>query len=267
MLSYFANPHRFMALSKWLLPVLTILGVVTLLAGWFWAVFLLPVEEEMGRTTSIMYVHVPAAWVSMMAYGMMAGASLVYLIWRHSLADVAAKSAAPAAAAFAFLCLVTGSLWGRPAWGTYWVWDARLTAMLFQLFLVLGYMALRAAYARETQAAQASAILCLVGAINLPIIKYSVDWWNSLHQPSSVFASKTKALQACLDRYGPDAADTCQQVAEATGLAPVYLWPLLFNALAASLVFGALLLAGMRTEVMTRQYETRLARLNRGSGT
>ena len=265
MLSYFANPHRFMALSKWLLPVLSVLGAITLIAGWIWAAFFLPLEEEMGRTTSIMYLHVPAAWASLMSYGMMAVASLIYLIWRHSLADVAAKSAAPAAAGFAFLCLVTGSLWGRPAWGTYWVWDARLTAMLFQLFLVLGYMALRAAYSRETQAAQASAILCLVGAINLPIIKYSVDWWNSLHQPSSMFASKNRALAECLNRYGQDAMETCQKVAENTGLSPEFFWPLILNALAASLVFGALLLASMRAEIYSRQYETRLARLNRGN--
>ena len=239
MLSYFSNPRNFMRLSSWLLPIFSVLGLAMLLSGWFWALFYVPEEQYQGATARIMFVHVPAAWVSLLSYAFMAVASFIYLIMRHSLADVAAKSAAPVAAAFAFICLATGSLWGRPTWGTYWIWDARLTSMLFQLFLILGYMALRAAYQRQAAGAQAAAILCLVGAINLPIIKFSVDWWNTLHQPASFM------------KMG------------GSGLAPEYLWPLLYNAIGASFVFGAILLALMRADVFQRRYDTALARLNR----
>ena len=239
MISRFANPHRFMALSRWLLPAFALLGFVMLITGWAWALLYVPEERYQGASARIMFVHVPAAWVSLMGYATMAIGSFLYLILRHTLADVAAKSAAPAAAAFSFICLATGSLWGRPTWGTYWIWDARLTSMLFQLFLILGYMALRSAYTRESDAARAGSILCLVGAINLPIIKFSVDWWNTLHQPASFI------------RIG------------GSSLAPEFLWPLLFNAIGSSFVFGALLLAAMRADVLKRQYEAALARLNR----
>ncbi len=239
MFSTFANPHRFMALSKWLLPVFAGLGAVMLVTGWIWAIFFVPEEQYQGATARIMYIHVPAAMVSMAAYATMAIGSLLYLTLKHTLADVAAKSAAPTAAALSFICLITGALWGRPTWGTYWIWDARLTSMLFQLFLILGYMALRSAFQREQDAARAGAILCLVGAVNLPIIKFSVDWWNTLHQPAGFITMSGSSL------------------------AGEFFWPLLYNLFAVMFVFGALLMAAMRADIQNRQYEAKLARLNR----
>lgn len=239
MFSTFANPHRFMALSKWLLPVFAGLGIVMLATGWVWAIFFVPEEQYQGATARIMYIHVPAAMVSMAAYATMAVGSLLYLTLKHTLADVAAKSAAPTAAALSFICLITGALWGRPTWGTYWIWDARLTSMLFQLFLILGYMALRSAFQREQDAARAGAILCLVGAVNLPIIKFSVDWWNTLHQPAGFITMSGSSL------------------------AGEFFWPLLYNLFAVMFVFGALLMAAMRADIQNRQYEAKLARLNR----
>lgn len=239
MFSTFANPHRFMAFSKPLLPVLTGLAIVMLAVGWGWAIFFVPDEKYQGPTVQIMYVHVPAAMVSLAAYATMAVGSLLYLTLKHTLADVAAKSAAPIAAALSFICLVTGSLWGRPTWGTYWIWDARLTSMLFQLFLILGYMALRSAFQREQDAARAGAILCLVGAVNLPIIKFSVDWWNTLHQPAGFITLGGSSLSA------------------------EFFWPLLFNLIGTMVMFGAFVVATMRSEVYKRQYEAKLARLNR----
>ena len=239
MFSTFANPHRFMALSKWLLPVFAGLGIVMLATGWVWAIFFVPEEQYQGATARIMYIHVPAAMVSMAAYATMAVGSLLYLTLKHTLADVAAKSAAPTSAALSFICLITGALWGRPTWGTYWVWDARLTSMLFQLFLILGYMALRSAFQREQDAARAGAILCLVGAVNLPIIKFSVDWWNTLHQPAGFITMSGSSL------------------------AGEFFWPLLYNLFAVMFVFCALLMAAMRADIQDRQYEAKLARLNR----
>ncbi|MDF1680041.1 heme ABC transporter permease CcmC [Ponticaulis sp.] len=239
MFSTFANPHRFMALSKWLLPVFAGLGIVMLATGWVWAIFFVPEEQYQGATARIMYIHVPAAMVSMAAYATMAVGSLLYLTLKHTLADVAAKAAAPTAAALSFICLITGALWGRPTWGTYWVWDARLTSMLFQLFLILGYMALRSAFQREQDAARAGAILCLVGAVNLPIIKFSVDWWNTLHQPAGFITMSGSSL------------------------AGEFFWPLLYNLFAVMFVFGALLMGAMRADIQNRQYEAKLARLNR----
>ena len=239
MFSTFANPHRFMALSKWLLPVFAGLGIIMLATGWIWAIFFVPEEQYLGATARIMYIHVPAAMVSMAAYATMAVGSLLYLTLKHTLADVAAKSAAPTAAALSFICLITGALWGRPTWGTYWIWDARLTSMLFQLFLILGYMALRSAFQREQDAARAGAILCLVGAVNLPIIKFSVDWWNTLHQPAGFITMSGSSL------------------------AGEFFWPLLYNLFAVMFVFGALLMAAMRADIQNRQYEAKLARLNR----
>ena len=288
MLSYFANPHRFMGLSKPLLPVFAVLGGVMLVTGWVWALAFVPDEQNQGASAQIMFVHVPAAMISMMAYGTMALGSFLYLILRHTLADVAAKSAAPVAAGLTFICLVTGSLWGRPTWGAYWVWDARLTSMLFQLFLIFGYMALRAAFTREAEAARASAILCLVGAINLPIIKFSVDWWNSIHQQSSLLNPKSaakklcdaididgatsvclqaireKSLSACHAISDLNGVKTCQEaVIKSAGLAPEYFWPLIFNIAGMVFVFSALLIAAMRADILNRQYEAGLARLNR----
>src|SRR5215472_4672157 len=202
----FANPKRFMDLSARLLPWLTAATVVALAVGVVLG-FRAPPDYQQGDTVKIMFLHVPASWTAMMAYGLLALSSLVGLVWRHPLADVAAKAAAPLGAVFTALGLITGSLWGRPMWGAWWVWDARLTSFLLLLLLYLGYIALWNAIEDEVRAARAAAILALVGAVNLPIIEFSVDWWTTLHQGESIFRAG-----------GPL-------------IAPVFLWPLGLNGL------------------------------------
>lgn len=186
MLHRFANPTRFQRLSKKIEPWVLMLMLLTMASGLYFALFASPVDYQQGHTVRIMYVHVPAAWMALFCYTAMAIAAATSLIWKHGLADVAVKATAPIGAAFTFLALVTGSLWGKPMWGTWWVWDARLTSVLVLFFLYLGYMALRDAFDDPARGAKSSAILVLVGFVNVPIIKFSVDWWNTLHQPASV---------------------------------------------------------------------------------
>jgi len=181
-----ANPTRFRALVDGVLPWLGAATVVAFAFGLERSYFA-PDDYQQGATVKIMFIHVPAAWLGMMAWGLMSMAALGTLVWRHPLADVAAKTAAPLGAAFTLLCLVTGSLWGRPMWGTYWVWDARLTSELVLFLMYLGVIALWRTIDDPGRAARAVAVLTLVGALDLPIIKFSVDWWNTLHQPASVF--------------------------------------------------------------------------------
>ena len=176
----YANPTKFMALSGTLLPWTVALTAASIAAGLYLG-FTAPPDYQQGTTVLMMFIHVPAAVVAELAYGVIAVASIFSLIQRHLLADVAARAAAPLGAIFTALGLVTGSLWGRPMWGTYWVWDARLTSFLLLLFLYLGYMALWNAIEDEAKAARAAAILALVGAVNIPIIKFSVEWWSTLH--------------------------------------------------------------------------------------
>jgi len=154
--------------------------------GLYLALIEAPPDYQQGEAYRIMYVHVPAAWMALMVYALMALASVIGIVWRHPLAETAARAAAPIGAAFTAIALVTGSLWGKPMWGTYWVWDARLTSVLILFFLYLGYIALYEAFDDPNRGARAAAILCLVGSVNLPIIKFSVDWWNTLHQPDSI---------------------------------------------------------------------------------
>ena len=180
-----ANPTRFLTLTARLLPWLAAATAILLLIGLYQSA-MAPDDYQQGATVKIMFIHVPNAWLSMFVWGVMSVAALGTLVWRHPLADVAAKAAAPIGAAFTFLALVTGSLWGRPMWGTYWEWDARLTSVLILFLMYLGLMALWRAVEDPSRAARAAAVLTLVGAINLPIIKFSVDWWNTLHQPASV---------------------------------------------------------------------------------
>ena len=224
----YANPARFMKLSSTLVPWLGGLALVALAAGLYLG-FAAPPDYQQGATVRVMFIHVPAAWIAMMAYGLMALASLIGLVQRHPLADVAAKAAAPLGALLTALGLITGSLWGRPMWGTWWVWDGRLTSFLLLLFLYLGYIALWNAIEDETRAARAAAILALVGAVNLPIIEFSVDWWTTLHQGESI-----------LRKGGPL-------------IASVYLWPLALMALGYTLLFFTLWLLRIRTEIMTRR--------------
>jgi heme exporter protein C len=224
----FANPTRFMKLSGALLPWLSTVAVLSLAAGLYLG-FTCPPDYQQGDTVRIMFVHVPAAWVAMMTYGLMALASLIGLVNRHPLADVAAKTAAPLGALFTALALITGSLWGKPMWGTYWVWDGRLTSFLLLLFLYLGYIALWNAIEDETRAARAAAILALVGVVNLPIIEFSVEWWTTLHQGESIV------------RMGGPL------------IAPVYLWPLGLMALGYTALFFTLWLVRIRTEILDRR--------------
>lgn len=222
-----ANPTRFMALSGRLLPWIAGSALLLLAAGLAMA-FAAPLDYQQGHAAKIMFVHVPSAWLAMFGYALVAASSFGLLVFRHPLADVSAKAAALLGAAFTFLCLVTGSLWGKPMWGAFWVWDPRLTSVLVLFFLYLGLIALRSSIEDEALAARLTAVLALVGIVMLPIIKFSVEW-NSLHQPASVM------------RLG------------APKIHPSLLWPLLVMAAAMLLVFLALHLKAMRNEVLRRR--------------
>ncbi len=221
-----ANPTRFMELSARLLPWISAAAAVLLVYGLYLAFFASPADYQQGETVRIMYIHVPCAWLSMMIYGLIALSSFGLLVFRHPLADVSAKAAAPLGAAFTFLALLTGSLWGKPMWGTYWVWDARLTSVLILFFLYLGLIALRSASEDEGAAAKLTAVLALVGVTILPIIKFSVEWWNTLHQPSTDFTSTVD---------------------------PSMRLPLLVMAAAFTLLFFAMHLKAMRNEILRRR--------------
>ena len=232
MFSFFANPARFMALSRWLAPLLGTVSAILLVWGIALAVGV-PNDYQQNQTVKIMFVHVPAAWMGLFCYGCLAGASFFGLVFRHSLADAAAKSAAPLGAGFTALALITGSLWGRPMWGTWWAWgDARLTSEFILFVVYLGYMALHMAIDDEVRAARAAAILAMVGVVNLPIVHFSVEWWNSLHQGQSVLAKGGPAMPA------------------------VYLLPLLLMALGYTTLFGSLWLVRIRAEVWRRRAGT-----------
>jgi heme exporter protein C len=223
-----ANPSNFMALSARLLPWCWGLAAVLIVAGLYLAFFGSPPDYQQGQTVKIMYVHVPAAWLSMLVYALIGLSSFGLLVFRHPLADVSAKAAAPIGATFTFLALATGSLWGKPMWGTYWVWDPRLTSVLILFFLYLGLIALRSAIEDEALAAKLTAVLSLVGIAILPVIKFSVEW-NSLHQPASVM------------RLG------------APTIHPTLLRPLLVMTLGMTLLVGALHLKAMRNEILRRR--------------
>ena len=223
-----ANPSRFVALTSRALPWLSAATALAFAVGISQA-FLAPDDYQQGATVKIMFVHVPAAWLGIFAWALMSAAALGTLVWRHPLADVAAKAAAPIGAAFTLMCLVTGSLWGRPMWGTYWVWDARLTSVLILFLMYLGVMALWRTIEDPTRAARVVAVLTLVGAINIPIIKFSVDWWNTLHQPASVLRLDGPTIHSAI------------------------LVPLIVMAVAFILLFMTLHLAAMRNEIMRRR--------------
>jgi heme exporter protein C len=229
MFAFLANPDRFMAFSRWAAPLLGAAAALLLLGGLYLG-FAAPEDYQQGDTVRIMFIHVPAAWLGMFVYVCLGVASLLALVFRHALADAAAKSAAPLGAAFTLLALVTGSLWGRPMWGTWWVWDARLTSVLVLFLFYLGYMALRAAIDDEARGGRAAAILALVGVVNLPIVHFSVEWWNSLHQGSSTF--------------GADRGDA---------LPAVYMTPLALMGLGYLALFGSLWLVRIRAEVWRRK--------------
>jgi heme exporter protein C len=229
MISYLANPARFMRVSGAVLPVLAGASGLVLLLGLYLALVVAPPDYQQGESVRIMFIHVPAAWLALLIYLLVAVASAVALVWRHPLAEIAARTAAPIGAAFTLVCLVTGSLWGRPMWGTWWVWDARLTSVLVLFFLYLGYIALANAFDDPGRGGRAASVLALVGIVNLPIIKFSVDWWSTLHQSESVF------------RRGGSTIDSSM------------LFPLMVMALGYLLLFTTLLILRMRSELNERK--------------
>src|SRR5215472_15865249 len=228
-----ANPKRFMDVSGRVLPFLAVATAASLGAG-FVLGLLAPPDYQQGDTVKIMFLHVPAAWSAMMIYALIGACSLVSLVNRHPLADVAARTAAPLGAAFTALGLVTGMLWGRPMWGAWWVWDGRLTSFLLLLFLYLGYIALWNAIEDEAREARACAVLALVGLVNLPIIEFSVDWWATVHQGESILRANGPAISA------------------------VFLWPLLLSALGYTLLFATLWLIRIRTEILERRVRSEM---------
>ncbi|HEX5378810.1 MAG TPA: heme ABC transporter permease CcmC [Phenylobacterium sp.] len=236
--AFLSNPERFMAFSRWAAPLLGLIATGLAVAG-LWLGFAAPEDYQQGDTVRVMFIHVPAAWMGMFVYVCLGGASFLALVFRHALADAAALAAAPLGAAFTALALITGSLWGRPMWGTWWVWDARLTSVLVMFLFYLAYMALRGALDDEAKAARAGAILALVGLVNLPVVHFSVNWWNTLHQGATVMA-----------KGGPK-------------MAAVFLTPLLLMGLAYMAAFGALWLVRIRGEVWRRRAEAALSRLAR----
>ena len=232
-----ANPTRFMEISGTLLPWTAMLAGGLIAYGLYLVFFVAPADYQQGETVKIMYIHVPSAWLAMMGYGIAAVSSFGLLVFRHPLADVSAKAVVPIGATFTALALITGSLWGKPMWGTYWVWDARLTSVLILFFLYLGLMALRSSLDDENLAAKLTAVLTLAGTAILPVIKFSVEWWNTLHQPSTGF---TKSID------------------------PSMRTPLLVMALGFTLLFLALHMAAMRNEVLRRRVKAmRLAEVSR----
>jgi len=189
MFDYLANPARFMRIANWLFWPLVVAAAGLIAAGLWFGLLASPADYQQGETVRIMYVHVPAAWIATLGYVALGLCGLFYVVWRHPLADIALRAMAPAGAMFAFLTLVTGAFWGKPMWGAWWVWDARLTSMLILLFFYLGVIALANGFDQPERGSRPAALLALVGVINVPIVKFSVDWWNTLHQPASLLRS------------------------------------------------------------------------------
>ena len=225
----FANPGRFLRLSGTVLPWLTTAAALLTVTGLAWGLFLAPADYQQGDAMRIMYVHVPAAWLASAGYVSLALCSLLSLVWRHPLADLAAVEIGPVGAGFTALCLATGSLWGKPMWGAWWVWDARLTSVLVLLFLYLGHIVLVRAFDDPVRGYRAGAILALIGVVNLPVIKFSVNWWNTLHQPATITFTQAPSIDARM------------------------LWPLLIAALGFTLSFAAIVMARTRAAVMERR--------------
>jgi heme exporter protein C len=235
----FANPARFLRIARWLTPLLLVAGLLLAAGALGFGLLAAPADRLMGDTVRILYIHVPSAWLGMAGWTTIAVASVVELVWRHPLASIAARAAAVPGAVFTAICLTTGSIWARPTWGTWWVWDGRLTSMLVLLFLYLGYLALADAAQKDAAGggggSRVTAIFGLVGAVNIPIINRSVVWWNSLHQPASITLGKS-------------------------AIDPAFLWPLAIAMLGFTCLFGGVVLARMRMLLAEIQAEARLRR-------
>ncbi len=236
----FANPTRFLKLARPLTPICFWLGLAMVLAAVAWGLFVAPPDRLMGETVRILYIHVPAAWLAMGGWSAIAVASVVELVWRHPLAAIAARSAAVPGAVFAAICLASGSIWGKPTWGTWWVWDGRLTSVLILFFLFIAYIALSSALDRASAmgggGSRVAAIFGIVGAINIPIINRSVIWWNSLHQPASITTSGSSIDGA-------------------------FLWPLMVSVIGFTLVFASVVLMRMRTMLAENKADARMRRM------
>ncbi len=228
-LQSFANPGRFMRLSGTVLPWVGAGAILLTTVGLVWGLFFAPADWQQGDAVRIMYIHVPAAWLASAGYVGLAICSAISLIWRHPLADLAAAELGPVGAGFTAMCLATGSFWGKPMWGTWWVWDARLTSVLVLFFLYLGHIAVVRAFDNPQRGYRAGAILALVGAVDLPIIKFSVDWWNTLHQPDTITLTGAPSMYITM------------------------LWPLLLTTLGYTLVFMWISLARVRAAVNERR--------------
>ncbi len=227
----FSNPKRFQELSDNVYPWINFLAFVFILIGLYYSFFNSPPDYLQGETVRIMYIHVPSAWLSLMIYSSMGICSIISLIWKHTLADIISRSCAPIGASFTLVTLITGSIWGKPTWGTWWVWDARLTSELILLFIYLGHIILSNAFDDFRKGDRNASILAIVGLINLPIIKWSVDWWNTLHQPAS------------LTKFGAPSIDS------------VMLFPLIFMALGLTFLFVSILLDRIKGEIYLRKIE------------
>ena len=238
MFNFLANPARFNRIADRLMPAIAGLGGVFLSIGIIFALIISPPDYQQGHTVRIMYVHVPSAWMALFTYSFIATTSGIGLIWRHPLAHLFAQAAAPIGITFTLLCLITGSLWGKPMWGTWWVWDARLTSVLFLFFLYLGFMALNNSFDDPFRGERSAAILALVGFINVPVIKFSVDWWNTLHQPASLLRVDGPAIHSSM-------------------LTPLFLMALGFT-------FVAVCVLITRIKILLIKRRIRLIRINKG---
>jgi heme exporter protein C len=232
----FANPARFLGIAKPLTPALLWPGLLLVLSACWWGLVQVPAERLQGDTVKIMFVHVPAAWLGMAGWTGIAIASIVQLVWRHPLAGISARAIAVPGALFAALCLITGSIWGKPTWGTWWVWDGRLTSMLVLFFLYLGYIALANASSEKGQVSRVAAVFGIIGAVNIPIINRSVVWWESQHQKASITLGGSSISDA-------------------------YLWPLFASALGFTLLFGAIVLMRMRAALAEIRIDARMRRM------
>lgn len=227
----FANPNQFLRIANVLMPWMVALSACMLGAGLYMALFASPPDYQQGEMVRVMYIHVPSAWLSTLIYTLMALASAVFLVWKHPLADLIAHASAPIGAVFTLITLITGSLWGKPTWGAWWVWDARLTSMLILLFLYMGYIGLRYAQEENERSKKTGALLAVIGFINIPIIKFSVEWWSTLHQPASILRMDGPTIDHSM------------------------LWPLLLCIAGFSFFYITLLLLRMKTLLLEKKIQ------------
>ena len=231
MIHFLANPARFMRIGMAILPWCWSVAAIAVAGGLWFALVVSPADYQQGQSVRIMYIHVPSAWMALAVYTLIAVVSAMALVWKHPLGHLIGRAAAPLGAGFTILCLVTGSLWGQTSWGTWWVWDARLTSVLVLFFLYLGYMALGSAFDDPDRGNRAAALLALVGFVNVPIIKFSVEWWASLHQPASVLRMGGPAIH------------------------PSMLTPLVLMAVGFTAYFAAVLILRVRAEIANRKVQ------------